>query len=139
MSGRMMAWSPRWILVLLLAVFATAGFGVGAVRASNMSVAMAMMSDQSTAVSSDSDMAMQSKTGANTGNDCQDCLGGTGNHGKPMDCSPVCVAPALAVPPAELAVVLDVRNSRPVLPPSALLRGRRIGPDPSPPRSIDIV
>jgi hypothetical protein len=135
----MMVWSPRRILVLLLAMFVTAGFGVSAVRASNMSVAMAMMSDQSTAVSSDSDMTMQSKTGANTGNDCQDCLGGSSNHGKPMDCSPICVAPVLAVSPNELAVALGVRKSRPVLPTSALLRGHPVRPDPSPPRSTDIV
>jgi hypothetical protein len=129
------AWSPKQIVALLLAVFVTAGFGFGAVQANDMSVRMAM-SDGS--MPSDPGMAMMPGMGVAGGGYCDVCAGGTADHGNPMPCSPVCVAPAPAVLPQVQALAAILRTPQPPVSRLALLHGRNAPPDPSPPRSSDL-
>ena len=88
---------------MLLAVFVTAGFGLSAVQASNMSVKMSTATDMGVAT----DMGMAGDR------DCAACPVGSDDHGNPVHCPPVCVAPVLAVLPQELAVPTVVQRPQP--------------------------
>jgi hypothetical protein len=111
-------WSLRQGFALLLAVFVTVGMGLSVVRANDMAVKMAMMSDM----------------GADGQDDCANCL-----HlpDKATFCATVCAEPAIAqqheAPPRVVALVAAIRLAN-----IAALHGRALQPDPHPPRSSDI-
>jgi hypothetical protein len=117
-------WSLRQGFVLLLAVFVTVGMGLSVVRANDMAVKMAMMSDM----------------GAADGQgDCANCLHLPDKAGaKVMLCATVCAQPAIAhqheTPPRVVALVAVIRLTN-----VAALHGRAPQPDPHPPRTSDIV
>src|SRR5262249_36199853 len=74
-------WSLRQGFALLLAVFVTVGMCLSVVRANDMAVKMAMMSDM----------------GADGQDDCANCLHLPGKAGaKATFCATVCAAPAIA-------------------------------------------
>lgn len=133
---RMMArCSPKQFLVMLLAVFLTAGFGLGGAQASVMSAEMmTTMSDNATAMYPDADMTMSSDMAG----DCQACSESAGDKGNPKHCPPTCIAPVLAVLPQDLAATTASRQ-QPTALPTPLLHGRSSLPDPSPPKSSDPV
>jgi hypothetical protein len=134
---RMTAWSPKQILVLLLAALVTAGLGFAAVQANGMSVKMAMMSDDGITAPPNNSMAMMPDVGGN--GDCDACAGGASDHGNQMPCSPVCVSPALAVLPQLQALAAILRTPQMPVSRLALLHGRNSLPDPSPPKPSDLV
>lgn len=112
-------WSVRQVFVFFLAVFVTAGIASSYVQAADMAAKMA------------SDM------GAMDNGDCKACLP-TGGNGKAMICISGCVTPVLAVlPQAEPMAIVEVPIFFTVLHPS--LHGTQPPPNPSPPRTIDIV
>lgn len=126
---RMMArLSPKHLLVMLIAVFLTAGFSLSAAQASVMSAKMAN--------------AMAMPTGASTGTlagasmngDCKACLKDIGDSGNPMHCPPTCIAPVLAVLPQDLAVTAVLHVQQPSTQAAPFLQGRSSLPDPYPPR-----
>ncbi|MCP9232571.1 hypothetical protein NMG46_20275 [Mesorhizobium sp. LMG 17147] len=120
--------SPKHLLVMLIAVFLTAGFSLSATQASVMSAKMAN--------------AMAMPTGATTGTlagasmngDCKACLKEIGDSGNPMHCPPTCIAPVLAVLPQDLAVTAVLHVQQPSTQAAPLLQGRSSLPDPYPPR-----
>ncbi|PZV39423.1 hypothetical protein B5V02_05460 [Mesorhizobium kowhaii] len=132
----MARWSPKHVLVILLAVFLTAGFGLSAAQTSVMSAKM-MMTTGMTMPAADTSMAKMADTAMN--GDCNACLKGAADSGKPMQCPPTCIAPVLAVLPLEFAVTTVVRTSLPSALPMPFLHGRSSLPDPFPPKSIDLV
>ncbi|MBN8998854.1 MAG: hypothetical protein J0H54_05510 [Rhizobiales bacterium] len=118
----MKRWSVRQILVLLLAVFVTAGMNLSAAQASEMTVKMVMASDM----------------GVSGHDGCQGCPTGGGDDGmKAMACTSVCVAPVLAVPPQTApTMIVQLAASYPALAP--VLRGQAPAPGHYPPRTADI-
>jgi hypothetical protein len=115
-------WSFRQGFALLLAVFVTVGMGLSVVRANDMAVKMAMMSDM----------------GADGQDDCANCLHLPDKAGaKATFCAAVCAAPAIAhqheAPPRAVALVATIRLAN-----VAALHGRALQPDPHPPRTSDI-
>jgi hypothetical protein len=121
LSPVMNRWSLRQGFALLLAVFVTVGMGLSVVRANDMAVKMAMMSDM----------------GADQG-DCANCLHLPDKAGaKATFCATVCAAPAIAhqheSPPMVVALVATIRLAN-----VAALHGRALQPDPHPPRTSDI-
>ncbi len=127
--------SPKHVLVMLLAVFLTAGFSFSAARASVMSAKMTMMTGSGMTMPADVSMA----TGSAMNGDCKACLKGASDNGNPIHCPPVCVAPVLAVLPQDLAMRIVLRAQQPSALPAPFLRGRSSVPDPFPPRPIDLV
>lgn len=107
--------------MLLLGLLVALGMGMSAVQASNMAMKMAMPDH----------MAM---SGTDTCGQCGDEPGGA----KKMVCEATCVAPAAATLPQFLAVTLDPASDYPVSR-SARLSGLTASPDPSPPKSIDLI
>ncbi len=115
-------WSLRQGFALLLAVFVTAGMGLSVVRANDMAVKMAMMSDM----------------GAGGQGDCANCLHLPDKAGaKATFCATVCAEPAIAhqheAPPSVFAVVAAVHLANVLV-----LHSRALQPDPHPPRTSDI-
>lgn len=116
----MRRWSVRQVFVFFLAVFVTAGIASSYVQTSDMAAKMA------------SDM------GAMDNGDCKACLPTGGGNGKAMICISGCVTPVLAVlPHAEPVAIGEMPISFTVLHPS--LYGTEPPPNPSPPRTTDIV
>jgi hypothetical protein len=132
----MARWSPKHVLVILLAAFLAAGFSLSAAQASVMSAKM-MMTIGMTMPAADTSMAKMADTAMN--GDCNACLKGAADSDKPMQCPPTCIAPVLAVLPLEFAVMTVVRTSLPSALPMPFLHGRSSLPDPFPPKSIDLV
>jgi hypothetical protein len=116
-------WSLRQGFVLLLAVFVTVGMGLSVVRANDMAVKMATMSDM----------------GTDDGQgDCPNCLHLPEKDGaKATFCGMVCAEPAMAgqheAPPRVVALITAIRLAN-----VATLHGRALQPDPHPPRTSDI-
>jgi hypothetical protein len=122
LSPAMNRWSLRQGFTLLLAVFVTAGMGLSVVRANDMAVKMAMMSDM----------------GADGQGDCPNCLHVPEKDGaKATFCATVCAEPATAqqheTPPRVVALVATIRPAN-----GAAVHGRALQPDPHPPRTSDI-
>jgi hypothetical protein len=114
-------WSLRQGFTLLLAVFVTVGMGLSVVRANDMAVKMAMMSDM----------------GADGQDDCANCLHLPDKAGaKATFCATVCAEPAMAhqheAPPRVVALVAAIPLAN-----VAPLHGRAPRPDPRPPRTSD--
>ncbi|WP_214471777.1 hypothetical protein [Mesorhizobium sp. dw_380] len=124
--------SPNHLLVMLLAVFLTAGFSLSVAQANIMSAKMAMASDDGMAMSSDAGMAKMA--GSNMTGDCNACLKHIGDKSNPMHCPPNCVAPVLAVLPQGLAEAVLPQLQQASALPAPFLRGRSSLPDPYPPR-----
>lgn len=124
--------SPKHLLVILLAVFLTAGFSLSAVQASVMSARMAMTAGDGMTMSSDTGMAKMAD-GAMAG-DCKACLKDASGSDNPMHCPPTCIAPVLAVLPQGLAIAVVPRLRQPPALPAPFLCGRSSLPDPYPPR-----
>jgi hypothetical protein len=129
----MARWLPKQFLVMLLAVFLTAGFSLPAAQASAMAAKTTTMTDM--AMPSDAGMAKV----AATDSDCGACLKGASDTGNPMHCPPTCIAPAMAVLPQGLAMTMVLRAQQPTPLPYPQFRGHSPLPDPSPPRPRDIV
>ena len=115
-------WSLRQGFTLLLAVFVAVGMGLSVVRANDMAVKMAMMSDM----------------GADGHDDFANCLHVPDKDGaKATFCATLCAEPAMAqqheAPPRVVALVAAVRVAS-----VAALHGRALEPDPHPPRPSDI-
>ena len=132
----MARWSPKHILVMLLAVFLTAGFSLSAAQASIMSAKM-MMTGTGMTMPADTGIAKMADTAMN--GDCSACLKGAGDTNKPMHCPPTCIAPVLAVLPQDLAITVVPPVQQPSALPMPFLHGRSSLPDPFPPKSIDRV
>ncbi|CAN7418686.1 hypothetical protein [Mesorhizobium sp. LjRoot246] len=132
----MARWSPKHILVMLLAVFLTAGFSLSAAQPSIMSAKM-MTTGSSMTMPADTGMAKMADTAMN--GDCNACLKGAGDTNKPMHCPPTCIAPVLAVLPQDFAVTAVPPVQQPSALPMPFLHGRSSLPDPFPPKSIDLV
>ncbi len=122
--------SPKHLLVMLLAVFLTAGFSLSVAQASAMSVRM------SGAAAMPADTGMGEMAATPMKGDCSACLKDTGNKSRPMQCSTVCIAPALAVLPQDFGVTPVASAQQPSALPAPFLRGRSSLPDPYPPRPI---
>ena len=106
----------------ILAVFVTVGMGLSVVRANDMAVKMAMMSDM----------------GADGQDDCVNCLHFPDKAGaKATFCATVCAEPAIAqqheASPRVVALITAIRLVK-----VAALHGRALQPDPHPPRTSDI-
>ncbi|KUM24938.1 hypothetical protein AU467_28285 [Mesorhizobium loti] len=127
--------SPKHLLVMLLAVFLTAGFSLSAAQAGVMSARMAGES----AMAMPAADGMGKMAGAAMGEDCKACLKDLGGKNGPMHCPPDCIAPVLAVLPQDLAMTIVPRMQQPSPPLAPLLRGRSLLPDPSPPRHTALV
>lgn len=129
---RMMARrSAKQLLVMLLAVFLTAGFSLAGAQASVMSAQMmTTTSDKAMVMHSDADTAMSSDMAG----DRKACPKGAGDKGDPMHCPPTCIAPVLAVLPQGIAMRIVARMQEPLALPTPLLHGRSSLPDPYPPR-----
>jgi hypothetical protein len=115
-------WSLRQGFTLLLAVFVTVGMGLSVVRANDMAVKMAMMSDM----------------GADGQDDCANCLHLPDKAGaKATFCATVCAEPAIAqrheAPPRVVVLITSIRLVN-----VAALYSRALQPDPHPPRTSDI-
>jgi len=115
-------WSLRLGFALLLAVFVTVGMGLSVVRANDMAVKMAMMSDM----------------GTDGQDDCPNCLHLPDKDGaKATFCATVCAEAATAhqheAPPRVVALSAAIRLAN-----VAGLHGRVLQPDPYPPRTSDI-
>ncbi|WP_457153851.1 hypothetical protein [Mesorhizobium sp. P5_C1] len=128
--------SPKHVLVMLLAVFLTAGFSLSAVQASAMSAKM-MTTGSGMTMPADTGMAKMADTAMN--GDCNACIKSAGDTGKPMHCPPTCIAPVLAVLPPEFAAMTLIRVRLPSALPTPFLHGRSSLPDPFPPKSTDLV
>ena len=116
-------WSLRQGFTLLLTVLVTVGMGLSVVRANDMAVKMAMMSDM----------------GSGGQGGCPNCLHLPEKDGaKATFCATVCAAPAIAqqheAPPRVVALVATIRPAN-----GAAVHGRALQPDPHPPRTSDIV
>ena len=120
--------SPKHLLVMLLAVFLTAGFSLSAAQASFMSARMA------DAMAMPADMGMVKIADAGMKGDCKACLKDTSDNGNPMHCPPTCIAPVLAVLPQGLAMTTAPRLRQPTALPAPFLHARSSLPDPYPPR-----
>jgi len=120
--------SPKHLLVMLLAVFLTAGFSLSVAQASAMSVRM------SGAMAMPADTGMGEMAATPMKGDCNACLKDAGGKGSPMQCPPVCIAPALAVLPQDFGVTPVPSTQQPSATPAPFLRGRSSLPDPYPPR-----
>lgn len=116
--------SPKHLLVMLLAVFLTAGFSMSVAQASAMSATMTMAVDDG--------MAMTTNAGMK--GDCKACLKDAGGSANPMHCPPSCIATVLAVLPQGFAVATVPRLQQSPSLPAPFLRGRSSLPDPYPPR-----
>lgn len=127
--------SPKHLMVMLLAVFLTAGFSLSAAQASVMSARMA--GDNAMAMPAAS--GMDKMAGGAMDEDCKACLKDLGSKGGPTHCPPDCIAPVLAVLPQDLAMAIVPRVQQPSPLPTPLLRGRSSLPDPSPPRPTAVV
>ena len=115
--------STRQIFILFLAVLVTAGMGMSAVQAADMTVRKAMTSDMS----------------ASGHGDCTKCSGSNGADGKVMVCPPACIAPVVAVLPPVGPVIIMPVVTIPSVPRDVLLSGSASAPDPYPPRLSDLV
>ncbi|WP_258589445.1 hypothetical protein [Mesorhizobium sp. AR02] len=120
--------SPKHLLVMLLAVFLAAGFSLSTAQASIMSVRMAgaMMMPADTGMGKMAETPMKG--------DCNACLKDTGDKGGPMQCPPICIAPALAVLPQDFRVTPAPSVQQPSALAAPFLHGRSSLPDPYPPR-----
>jgi len=128
---RMMAKpSPKHLLVMLLAVFLTAGFSLSAAQASVMSAKMTMAADEGMTMPS----GMGKMVDAAMNGDCKACIKGAGDNGNPMHCPPSCISPVLAVLPQDFTVKAVPPMQQPSGQPAASLHGRSSLPDPYPPR-----
>ncbi|MER8576588.1 hypothetical protein NKG99_20295 [Mesorhizobium sp. M1409] len=121
---------------MLLAVFLTAGFSLSAAQASFMSAKMMMTPGSGMTMPADTGMAKMADTGMN--GDCNACLKGAADTGKPMHCPPTCIAPVLAVLAQSLAIAVVPTVQQPSALPMPFLHGRSSLPDPFPPKSIDL-
>lgn len=112
----------RQILVLLLAVFVTAGTGLSAVQASTMNIQM---------------MDMAAGMEVSDGQQCYGCSGPDTSKGMAACVMVTCTAPTMAHGPSTKAVDLALV---PVQHPFQIsqLQGRNSSPDPYPPRTSDI-
>ncbi len=113
---------------MLLAVFLTAGFSLSAAQASIMPVRMAGV------VAMPADTGMGEMDSSAMKGDCKACLKDAAGKGTPMQCPPLCIAPALAVLPQVIAVTPTPFVQQPSSWPVAFLHGRSSLPDPYPPR-----
>jgi hypothetical protein len=129
--------SPKHVLVMLLAVFLTAGFSLSAAQTSVMSAKMMMTTGSGITMPTGTGMAKMADTAMN--GDCNACLKGAGDTGKPRHCPPTCIAPVLAVLPQSLAIAVIPPVQRPSALPMPFLHGRSSLPDPFPPKSTDLV
>ncbi|GLS38712.1 hypothetical protein GCM10010869_43080 [Mesorhizobium tianshanense] len=120
---------------MLLAVFLTAGFGLAGAQASVMSAKMTTTSDNAMAMHPDADMTMS----PDQAGDCKACPESADDDDNRMQCSTTCIAPVLAVLPQDLAVTTAPRVEQPSALPTPLLHGRSSLPDPSPPKSSDLI
>ncbi len=112
----------KQLVVLLLAVFVTAGMGLSVVQASNMSIKM---------------MDMTSSMANSGGGNCNDC-GGPGDSSGMAACSaPGCVAP-LAAPVASVEILVMASAAVYHLRLEVALLGMGSSPDPYPPRTSHI-
>ncbi|MER9296597.1 hypothetical protein NKI38_08875 [Mesorhizobium sp. M0621] len=98
-----------------------------------MSAKMMMTTGSGMTMPADTGIAKMADTAMN--GDCNACLKGAGDTGKPMHCPPTCIALVLAVLPLEFAVMTVTRASLP----TPFLHGRSSVPDPFPPKSTDLV
>lgn len=113
---------------MLLTVFLTAGFSLSVAQASAMSVRM------SGAAAMPADPGMGEMAATPMKGDCNACLKDNGDKGRTMQCPAVCIAPALAVLPQDVAVARAPSVQQPSALPAPFLRGRSSLPDPYPPR-----
>ncbi len=118
--------SPKHLIVMLLAVFLTAGFSLSAAQAGVMSATMASGMSMSADAAMGADSAMKG--------DCKACLKDMGGNSSVKQCPPVCVAPVLAVLPRGIVMTMTARLQPPSAQPTAFLHGRSSPPDPFPPR-----
>ncbi|MBI2718999.1 MAG: hypothetical protein HYX36_09600 [Rhizobiales bacterium] len=112
----------RRMLVMLLAVFLTGGFGLSAVQASSMSITM---------------MDMAPGMGNSANGKCLDCESPGGSKGMAACVAPACAGNLAArLPSLENSRLgsMAVHHPRP----DRALLGRGSEPDPYPPRTIDI-
>lgn len=121
--------SPKHLLVMLLAVFLTAGFSLSAVQATTMPIRMA------TAMVTHPDPGMGKMAETPMKGDCNACPKESGKQGSPMQCPAVCLAPVLAVLPQDFGVTPVASAQQPSALPAPFLHGRSSVPDPYPPRS----
>ena len=133
-KGIMARLSPKHLLVMLLAVFLTAGFSMSAAQANVMSAKMTMASDEGVAMPS----GMGKMADATMNGDCKTCPKGAGSSDDPMHCAPTCIAPVLAVLPQDLTVTVVSPVSQPSALPTPFLHGRSSLPDPYPPRPSNL-
>jgi hypothetical protein len=118
----MRRWSIRQVFISLLAVFLAAGTSLSYVQASDMMAKMTMMSEM----------------GASMHNDCKSCVPSAPGAAKGTSCITGCVAPVLAVLPQAGAIAVGEATVSFAMVHS-LRQGMKTPPDPSPPRSTDIV
>lgn len=112
----------RQMIVLLLAVFVTAGIGLSAVQASTMSLKM---------------MDTAPGMGTSGNGKCNDCSSSSDSKAMVACVAPGCVAPVAAhSPSAEALDIASVAVHHLHFNPALL--GRDSGPDPYPPRTNDI-
>ncbi|WP_246093881.1 MULTISPECIES: hypothetical protein [Mesorhizobium] len=131
-KGMVARLSPKHLLVMLLAVFLTAGFSLPAAQASAMSATMTMTADDGMAMPDIAGMGKMADVGMK--GDCKACLKDFGDNGNPIHCSPTCIAPVLAVLPQGLAMTTAPRLRQPSALPTPFRYGRSSLPDPYPPR-----
>jgi hypothetical protein len=112
----------KQLIVLLFAVFVTAGMGLSAVQANNMSIEM---------------MDMASSVGKSGGGSCNDCCGPGDSTGMAFCAPSECVAPVAAhIPSVEVLDMASTAIYRLHL--DVALLGKGSSPDPYPPRTSHI-
>ncbi|RUT97007.1 hypothetical protein EOD23_29465 [Mesorhizobium sp. USDA-HM6] len=127
--------SPKHLLVMLLAVFLTAGFSLSATQASVMSATMTA----GDGLTMPAGPGMDKMADAAMKGDCKGCLKGAGGDSKGIYCLPTCIAPAVAVLPQNLDMTTTRLPSQ-ILPlPAPFLHGRSSLPDPHPPKPSALV
>ena len=131
--------SPKRIFVLLLAVFVTTGASLSVVQAGNMAATMSMATDNAAAMTVENGMVAMADMQAAPGGDCKACIKHVGDNGKLTHCPPTCIAPALAMLPSAAGMVPVLPIQQPSGSSTPRLDGRNFLPDPSPPRSSDLV
>lgn len=129
-----MVWRlPKNLLVVLLAVFLTAGFNLSTAHASIIPTKMTMLADRGLALSGTGKTADATTMKVHS----KSCVKQTGDSDNPTRCPPTCITPVLGLLPQDLAVARVGRALRPPGLSGRSLRGRRPLPDPFPPRSPD--
>ncbi|CCV08370.1 exported hypothetical protein [Mesorhizobium metallidurans STM 2683] len=128
----MARWSPKHVLVLLLAVFLTTGFSLSAAQANVMSARMTMAADKGMTMPANTSRAKMADATMN--GDCKACLKDAAGSDNPVRCPPSCIAPVVAVLPQGLAVTTAPGLRQPSALRAPFPRGRSFLPDPYPPR-----